>query len=132
MKFVLMVYSNPRNWSHPMFLQAEEALAMSEAERAALRAQIVELFDEISENGEFVDGFALADPSTTAVSRVRDGVLTTTDGPFAETKEHLAGFFILDCASIERVNEIAGRFPDARFGSIVVRPLMDAAPPSEL
>jgi len=57
--------------------------------------------------------------------RLRDGVLTATDGPFADAKEHMAGFFIVDCESRERAIEIASRFPDARNGGVEVRPVMD-------
>ena len=69
----------------------------------------------------------LADPSNTKTVRVRGGVLATTDGPFAETKEQLAGYFVIDSVSLERAIEIAARDPNARFGAVEVRPIMDEA-----
>jgi hypothetical protein len=57
--------------------------------------------------------------------RVRDGVPATTDGPFGEAGEQLAGYFVADCESLERATEIAARFPDARFAAVEVRPIMD-------
>ncbi|MQA11799.1 MAG: YciI family protein [Pseudonocardiaceae bacterium] len=80
---------------------------------------------EIEESGELIGGEPLADPNTTKTVRVRNGVPSTTDGPFAETKEQLAGYFLLECASLERATEIAARFPDARFNPVEVRPVMD-------
>ena len=55
----------------------------------------------------------------------RDGAISTTDGPFAEAKEHLAGFYLVDCVSEERVVEIAARVPDAVWGLVEVRPVLD-------
>jgi len=85
------------------------------------------MFSEIAESGELVSGEALADPSQTMTLRVHNGVPVSTDGPFGEAKEQMAGFFIVDCESPERAREIAARFPDARFGPVVVRPIMSFA-----
>jgi hypothetical protein len=60
---------------------------------------------------------------------VKDGRTITTDGPFAELKEHLAGFYLLDCESIERAVEIAARIPEAALGLVEVRPVMDISAP---
>lgn len=68
---------------------------------------------------------ALAHPAKTRSVRVRDGVPVTTDGPYVETKEQLAGYFVLDCESLERAEEIAASFPDARFAAVEVHPIMD-------
>jgi hypothetical protein len=126
-KYVLMIYSNPVTWEHPMFLHQGEPL--SAEERDARLTQFVELYKEILESGELVDARALADPINTKTVRVRDETMTTTDGPFLESKEHLAGFFIVDCDSVERATEIAGRFPDARHFAVEVRPIMDMSGP---
>jgi hypothetical protein len=80
--------------------------------------------EEIEASGEFVNGAALADPATARTVRVRDGVPATTDGPFAESKEQLAGYYVLDCESMERAVEIAARDPAARLWSVEVRPVM--------
>lgn len=124
MKYLLMIYSNPRTWGHPIYLRTAEALAMDEPERAALLDSGGALIREIVESGELVTSGALADPMTSRTVRVRDGEVLATDGPFVETKEQFAGYFVLDCATPERAEEIAGRFPDARFAAVELRPLM--------
>jgi hypothetical protein len=125
MKYLLLIYSNPENWEHPMFLRNPEFLAMQEDERAELTSQAQGLHKEITESGELIVGAALADPVNTRTVRVRDGVPATTDGPFIEAKEQLAGYFVVDCDSPERAAEIAARFPDARFAAVEVHPIMD-------
>ena len=67
------------------------------------------LLKELTESGELVGTQALADPSNTKTVRVRDGVPAITDGPFAEAKEQLGGYLIVDCASPERATEVAAR-----------------------
>lgn len=123
MKYVLLIYSNPANWVHPMFLHQPEPL--SPDDRDARISEFNALLKEITESGEFVDAAALADPINTRTVRVRDEVPVTTDGPFVDTKEHLAGYFVIDCESPERAARIAARFPDARYSAIEVRPIMD-------
>jgi hypothetical protein len=123
MRYVVLIYSNPATWVHPMFLHQHEQL--DPEQRAAQITEFETLLKEITESGELVDSAALADPVLGASVRLRDGVLTATDGPFADAKEHMAGFFIVDCESRERAIEIASRFPDARNGGVEVRPVMD-------
>lgn len=125
MKYLLAIYSNPETWGHPTFLRAREAQAMTEDERAAMTGQFEALLKEITESGELIAGEPLADPLTTKTVRVRDGVAATTDGPFIEAKEQLAGFFVVDCESRERAIEIAARFPNARWDPVEVRPIMN-------
>jgi hypothetical protein len=125
MKYLLLIYSNPESWEHPMFLRNPEFLAMSGEERDEMIRQADALHKEITESGELVVGTALTDPVNTKTMRVRAGVPATTDGPYLESKEHLAGYFVVDCDSPERAAEIASRFPDARFAAVEVRPIMD-------
>ncbi|GAA4550692.1 YciI family protein [Amycolatopsis samaneae] len=124
MKYLIMIYSNPKSWGHPIFLRTPEALAMSGEAREEMGREFGELLREITESGELVGGEALADPAQVRTVRVRDGVPAATDGPYLESKEHLAGYFVVDCESVERATEIAGRFPDARFAAVEVRPIM--------
>lgn len=78
---------------------------------------------EATERGQFVAGEAL-EPTTTATSvRIRDGHLSVTDGPFAETKEALGGFYLLECADLDEAIEMAAKIPAARRGTIEVRPI---------
>ena len=127
MKYLMLIYSSPKNWAHPTFLHQE---GISDTDREQMLARFNDLLTELSESGELVTGVPLRDPAETRVVRVRDGVPLTTDGPFAEIKEHLAGYFVFDCASLERATEIAARFPDARFGQVVVRPIDESPAPA--
>ena len=116
MNYVVLIYHNP------------EAMAvwnsMSEADRARGLRVYDELKEELSARGELVATQALADRSLSRRVSVRDGRTLVTDGPFAEVKEDLAGLFIVDCDSLERAVEIAGRIPEAGLGLVEVRPTM--------
>ena len=125
MRYLLQIYSDPESWGHPIFLRTAEAVAMPAEQREEMIGELDALLKEITESGELVVGEALADPVTARTVRVRDGVPATTDGPFGEAKEQLAGYFVVDCDSLERATEIAARFPDARFAAVEVRPLMN-------
>jgi hypothetical protein len=117
MKYVALVYSNPG---------AFEALSLSE--RDELMREAGAYLKEFTESGELLGGgAALADPSTGKTVRVRNGLPAVTDGPFAEAKEQLAGYYVLDTDSIERAAEIVTRDPAARFWAVEVRPIMDEA-----
>jgi hypothetical protein len=115
-KYMLLIYSSPATWS-----------ALSEEDVEALTREHAALIEELVESGEWVGGNILADPSNTRTVRVRGGAPATTDGPFAEAKEHLAGYDLVDCESPERAAEIAARIPDARLVAVEVRPLVDPA-----
>ncbi|WP_129669442.1 YciI family protein [Phytoactinopolyspora endophytica] len=125
MKYLILIYSNSQNWQHPMFMQRPEFHALPGEERERLVRQFNDLQQEITESGELVAGVPLADPMNTMTVRTPDGVPLTTDGPYLESKEQLAGYFVVDCESPQRATEIAARFPDARFSPIEVRPIMD-------
>lgn len=123
MRYVIMIYSNPATWVHPMFLHQHEQLGPEE--RAAQLDEFGALMKEIIGSGELIDSAALADPVTSRTIRFRDGVPTATDGPFADAKEQMAGYFLVDCETPERAAEIASRFPDARNAGVEIRPVMD-------
>jgi hypothetical protein len=116
MKYVLLIYQAPGAFD-----------ALPEDERKALMAEFAEINKELEASGEFIAGAALADAGSGRTVRVRDGVPAVTDGPFAEAKEQLAGYYIVDCDSIERATEIAVRDPASRLWTIEVRPIMDEA-----
>jgi hypothetical protein len=88
-----------------------------------LAAQLEELLAELSERGELVAAEPLAAPHQTKVVRVREGVRATTDGPYSEAKEQLAGVFIVDVDTPERAEEIAARIPEAQFFAVELRPI---------
>lgn len=123
MKYMLLIYSNPVNWEHPLFLHQDEEL--TPAERRSRLSEHNALVDEIAESGEMIDAAPLADPVNTKTVRARDGVPAVTDGPFLDSKEHLAGYFVVDCENIQRAAEIAARFHEARHCAVEVRPIMD-------
>ena len=79
----------------------------------------------IQQRGAFLGGEALQPSSTATTLRVRDGKLTATDGPFAESKEQLGGYYLLECKDLDDAVEVAGKIPGARYGSIEVRPIME-------
>ncbi|WP_344209991.1 YciI family protein [Kribbella sancticallisti] len=123
MKYLLLIHSNPLTWGHPSFLHTEEGRKLPKSARDALSAQLEKLLAELSERGELVVAEPLAAPSRTKVVRVRDGVRATTDGPYSEAKEQLAGVFIVDVDSPERAEEIAARIPEAEYFGVELRPI---------
>jgi hypothetical protein len=114
MKYVVLIYSNPATW---------QALPSDEVDRV-IRDHFV-VIDELTRSGELVSRFGLSDPMNTKTIRIPDGVPAVTDGPFGEAKEYLAGVFVVDCESIDRVIEFCG--PLAQHGIVEVRPIMDEA-----
>jgi hypothetical protein len=99
----------------------------TEDERNALFREVDVLMKELTESGELIGGEALADASNAKTVRVRDGVTATTDGPFAEAKEQLAGYLTVECERPGRAVEIAARWPDAKYFAMEVRPVMDTS-----
>ena len=116
MKYLAMIYNKP---------DAFEAL--SAQERYALMAEADVFIKEFTGTGEFLGGSALAHPATSKTVRVRDGKTSATDGPYAEAKEFLAGYYVLDVESIDRAVEIVSHDPASRFWAVEVRPIMDEA-----
>ena len=80
--------------------------------------------EEIKQKGAYVGGNALNSVSTASTIRVRDGKVQTTDGPFAETKEQLGGYYLLECKDLDEALEYAAKIPSAKIGSVEVRPVM--------
>jgi hypothetical protein len=110
-------------WSNPQSRHAWEGF--SEAERAEGFAVYAALNEELAASGELIVTEALADPSLGRRVSVRDGRTITSDGPFAEAKELLAGFYLVECESMDRAVEIAARVPEADLGLVEVRPVLD-------
>ena len=115
MKYLILIYTNPearRLWER-----------LPEAEQAAGLRAYAALNEDLAASGEMIVSESLADPSLARQVTVRDGQAMTTDGPFAEVKEQLAGFYLVECDSIERATEIAARIPEAEAGVVEVRPV---------
>jgi hypothetical protein len=81
--------------------------------------------DEIKRSGHHLGGEPLQPTSTATTLRVRNGKISTTDGPFAETKEQLGGFYMIEAKDLNEALQVAARIPGARFGSIEIRPVME-------
>ena len=85
----------------------------------------------LQESGVMLDGSALQPVSTATTVRLRDGQVSVTDGPFAETKEQLAGFYMLEAHDLNEALQLASRIPPARLGSIEIRPVRELPPKAE-
>ncbi len=93
-------------------------------EQEAIMAEYFTFTNAVQEQGKLVAGEALMPTETATTVRVRDGNTVTTDGPFAETKEQLGGYYLLECADLDEAIALASKIPSARWGSIEVRPIM--------
>ena len=119
MRYALLIYNAEQDWT-----------AQSEAESQAQFDEYMAFTKDIVDRGLHKGGEALQLTSTATTVRVRDGETVTTDGPFAETKEQLGGFYIVDCKDLDEAIELATRIPDVRKGSIEIRPIMEIEMPS--
>ncbi len=123
MKYVVLIHSHPEPWAHPTIEHTDEGRALPTERRRQMDSDFDALLAELTASGELVTAEALAEPRAARIHRWGSGGPLVTDGPFAETKEQLAGFFVIDCASPERAEEIAGRFA-APGDTIELRPTM--------
>ena len=98
---------------------------MSKDEGDAFMGEYFTFTEDIRQSGNMIAGEALHPVQTATTVRVRNGKLSTTDGPFAETKEQLGGFYLVNARDLNEAIQIAARIPSARIGSIEVRPVMD-------
>jgi hypothetical protein len=94
---------------------------MSKAEIRALVEEHLAFDDELRKSGHFVVAEALENASDSTIVRVRNGKMIVTDGPFAETKEQLGGFFLIEARDLNEAIHVASKIPSARFGSVEVR-----------
>ena len=123
MKYVILIHSNPEPWGHPTQIYTQEGREVPQEQHDEMEREFDALMNEISASGEFVTAEALADPASATLYRWSAGEHLATDGPYAESKEHLAGFFLIDCESRERAEEISAKF--AQPGGVVeLRPAM--------
>jgi hypothetical protein len=99
--------------------------AMTADEAAALTAKYTTFMEEMGQRGVIQGGERLRDVSDATTVRVRDGEVLTSDGPFAETKEQIGGYFIVDCKDLDEAVEIASKIPGALHGTIEVRPIWE-------
>ena len=122
MKFVILIHSNPQPWGHPTSAHTAEYQALPQAEQDRLGAHWDTVFGDADTKGEIVYGCALGDPAASVLLH-HDGAPVATDGPYSESKEHLAGFFVVDVETEERAREIAAAF-SCPGDTIELRPTM--------
>lgn len=116
MKYLLMIYTS----------EAEDMKRASDpAAGAAVMAAYGTYTEDLNKSGKFVAGEALQPIATATTVRVRDGKTQTTDGPFAETKEQLGGFYLVEAKDLDEAIAWGARIPGAKWGSIEVRPVID-------
>jgi hypothetical protein len=109
-KYVILIHSNPQPWGHPTGDFIAEQQALTAEQRQHNNDYFEKMLTELSASGELVVGEALAAPSKARLYRWDAGQPVATDGPYSETKEHLAGFFLIDVASQERAEEVVRSF----------------------
>lgn len=98
---------------------------MSDDEVGAQMAGYVAFGEEMTTRGVLQGGERLRPAASATTVRVRDGEVLTSDGPFAETKEQMAGFYLVDCKDLDEAIEVASKIPGAKYGSIEVRPIWE-------
>jgi hypothetical protein len=113
MKYMLLVYLDEQ--------------VLSETEREECYVKSARLAQEIHSSGQYLDAAPLHPTATATSIRVREGKRVVTDGPFAETREQLGGYYLIDARNLDEAIGIAERIPGARFGTIEIRPVMEIA-----
>ena len=114
MKYIALIYGDHEVWE-----------AMSADEQQAQYAEYGAFAEDARSRGKLLGGDELESPATATTVRSRDGRTLTTDGPFAETKETLGGYFLLECDDLDEAIELAARIPAARGGAVEVRPVVE-------
>jgi hypothetical protein len=114
MKFLCLAYEEQRALD-----------ALSESEWHALRKETLDYVDRLQKSGRLILAQALQSATTASTLRVRSGKLSVIDGPFAETKEQIGGFFLIEAGDFDEAVQVAAQWPSARIGSIEVRPIED-------
>ena len=113
MKYMLLIYTDENSWT--------------DSDREHCYAESTELTHVLNSNGQYLAAAPLQPVSTATSVRVRDGKRLVTDGPFAETREQLGGYFLVDAADLDEAIGIAARIPGARKGTVEIRPVMELA-----
>ncbi len=110
-----------------MLLIYHEGQAISETEREKCYEESVQLAQQLKSSGQYLASAPLHPTSKATSVRVREGKQLVTDGPFAETKEQLGGYFLIDAKDLDEAIDIATRIPAARWGTVEVRPVIEIA-----
>ncbi len=108
-----------------IYLNEGELAALPEREMGSLNARHLELNEELVRSGQFIEAEALEPASSSTCIRVRNGKVAVTDGPYAETKEMVAGFYFIEARDLNEAIQVAARFPSAPMGTVEIRPCRD-------
>lgn len=113
MKYMLLVYLDEQ--------------AMSDEERAHCYVESAQLTQDLNATGQYLDASPLHPIATATSVRVREGKRLVTDGPFAETREQLGGYYLIDASNLDEAIRIAEKVPPAKFGTVEIRPVLEIA-----
>jgi hypothetical protein len=108
-----------------MLLIYQDEQSLSDSVREACYVESASLAREINASGQYLGASPLQSVATATSVRLRDGKRLVTDGPFAETREQLGGYYLIDAKDRDEAIDIAGRIPGAKFGTVEVRPIME-------
>jgi hypothetical protein len=114
MQYLILLYTNPEHWA-----------AKSEAEIAAVVGEHGRLIEELAAAGKYLGSNALEGQAAATTLRIREGRALVTDGPFAEAREQLGGYYLVEAKDLDDAMAIAARIPDARVGGVEIRPVRD-------
>jgi hypothetical protein len=118
MQYLLLIYDDEKLWAD-----------MPKEEGDKMLAEYMSFTGDIEKSGHFKGGEALQPVNTATCVRIRNGKQLVTDGPFAETKEQLGGYYLVEAKDLDEAIALAARIPSVRVGTIEVRPIMKFAPP---
>ena len=114
MKYLCLIYEDEKAW-----------LNLPKEQSDAIMGEYFGFTEDIRKSGHYVGGDALHPTNTATTIRVRNGKTSATDGPFAETKEQLGGYYLIEAKDLNEAIQVASRIPSARFGSVEIRPVVD-------
>ena len=114
MKYLCLIFDDEKIWA-----------TMPKEQSDAMMGEYFAFTEDVGKSGHMIRGDALQPISTATTVRVRNGKVTTTDGPFAETKEQLGGYYLIEAKDLNEAIQIAAKIPSARIGSIEIRPIQE-------
>lgn len=114
MKYLCLIYDDESKWG-----------TMPQAEAEAMMGEYFAFTEGIKQSGHYIGGEALQPTQTATSVRVRSGKISTTDGPFAETKEQLGGYYLINAKDLNDAIQVASKIPSSRIGTIEIRPIQE-------
>ncbi|HTY40403.1 MAG TPA: YciI family protein [Thermoanaerobaculia bacterium] len=116
MRYLLLIYDAESQWA-----------GLNESQKGQMFQEYMTFTESIKKSGHWLAGQQLQPIASATTVRIRNGRMTTTDGPFAETREQLGGFYMIEASNLDEATAIAARVPSAKIGSIEVRPIVERA-----